>query len=175
VTGNVDAALCTDCHGEHTIINPGDSKNQQAKLQQTDTCLSCHARPEIMKLYNVPENRSDTFLESIHGIAIELGSKATANCRDCHGVHDIQAKNDPRSKVHPANVQKTCSQANCHPGMPARIAGQTIHRGPASTPLARGLKWIFSWAIIIILVLTLLWASSDLLRRIKKHRQDKQQ
>jgi len=33
-------------------------------------------------------------------------------CTDCHGVHDLRAPDDPRSKVYPVNIANTC--AHCH-------------------------------------------------------------
>jgi len=41
-----------------------------------------------------------------------MGDKNVAVCTDCHGVHNLRAPSDPRSKVYPVNIANTCSQ--CH-------------------------------------------------------------
>jgi hypothetical protein len=156
--GNIDVPLCVDCHGEHTVASPREAAAPTSKKNIPDTCSGCHARPEIMKKYGVPEDRIRTFIESFHGIAIGLGDKAEANCTDCHGVHNIRPAIDPQSTVHASNLPKTCGQPSCHPGMPAKIVQARIHRptGIKSSGTTYLITKILLIALAAVLGLTLI-------------------
>jgi hypothetical protein len=170
--GNPDAPLCVDCHGEHKLISPQDERSSASRGRVPDTCSNCHARPEVMRKYGVPEDRIQTFIESMHGIAAGFGSKVTANCADCHGVHDILPASDPRSRVNPANLAKTCGQVNCHPGMPDKIRNAKIHMGPdkKEAPVLFTVQRVFLWAVLILAAVTVVWFVSGLARRIVQSR-----
>ncbi|MDP2751648.1 MAG: cytochrome C [Rhodocyclaceae bacterium] len=102
--GNIKAAVCTDCHTAHGVIN---SSSDAFKLANVNACGDCHK--ESLKSY------TDTY----HGQVNRLGYTYTARCADCHDSHGIKAHDDPKSKVHPKNRLKTCQK--CHsdkkPGM----------------------------------------------------------
>ena len=102
--GNIKAAVCTDCHTVHGVLN---TSSDAFKLANVNACGSCHK--ENLKSY------TDTY----HGQVNRLGYTYTARCPDCHGSHDIRAVDDPKSKVSPQNRMKTCQK--CHndkkPGM----------------------------------------------------------
>ena len=169
MAGNVESPLCVDCHGEHDIVPPGEGGAPTSAENIPDTCSGCHARPDIMKKYGVPENRISTFIDSLHGIAVGFGYRAAANCSSCHGVHDIRPASDPRSKVNPANLRATCGQPNCHPNMPARIAEAKIHIGPGE-PGSGALGAVQKILIILVLVLlgiTILWFVPGFIRRAR--------
>jgi hypothetical protein len=165
--GNPDVPLCVDCHGEHTVAAAASPQAPTSKAHVPDTCSVCHARPEIMRKYGVPEDRIRTFIESFHGIAIGLGGTAEANCVDCHGVHDILPAADPESKVFPANLARTCAQASCHPAMTEKIAGTKIHRDynkpKSGAPFY--IKKILIWAVFILTGLTLVFFIPAIIRR----------
>ncbi|HSA96651.1 MAG TPA: hypothetical protein VLJ16_11400 [Acidobacteriota bacterium] len=165
--GNVDVPLCVDCHGEHTVAAAASPQAPTSKTHVADTCSVCHARPEIMRKYGVSEDRIRTFIESFHGIAIGLGGKAEADCVDCHGVHDIRPASDPRSKVNPANMAKTCGQPSCHPAMTEKIAGTKIHRdyNRAKSGAPFYFKKILVWSVFLITALTLIFFIPILIRR----------
>lgn len=165
--GNPDVPLCVDCHGEHTVSAATAPQSPTSKARVPDTCSVCHARPEIMRKYGVPEDRIATFIESFHGIAIGLGGKAQANCSDCHGVHDIRPASDPESKVFPANLAKTCGQASCHPSMTAKIAGARIHRDYSrrSSGAPYYVRKALLWAVFLLTALTLIAILPALFRR----------
>lgn len=157
--GNIDTPLCIDCHGEHTIVSPQDKSAPTSAAHIADTCSTCHARPEIMKKYGIPENRISTFIESLHGIAVGLGYKAAANCTSCHGVHDIRPAADPRSTVNPERLAQTCGQPKCHPGMPAKISQAKIHveTGQKRSGVLYWVQNIFLGLIVLAAVLTFIW------------------
>ncbi|OIQ99049.1 formate dehydrogenase-O subunit gamma [mine drainage metagenome] len=96
---NLKAAVCTDCHTAHAIVN---TSLNSFKLQNTQQCGNCHK--ENLASYG------DTY----HGQVNKLGYSYTAKCYDCHGSHGILAVKDPKSKVSPKNRLKTCKQ--CHNG-----------------------------------------------------------
>jgi hypothetical protein len=92
-SGNLDAPICTDCHGAH-YIHPPD----EPRTLISDTCGNCHK--DIYADYK----------DSVHGSAlIEHGNPDVPVCTDCHGVHSIQ---DPRSDVFRIETPEMC--ANCH-------------------------------------------------------------
>jgi hypothetical protein len=170
--GNVDAPLCVDCHGEHQLVSPEDQRSPASRSRISETCAGCHARPEVMRKYGIPEDRVGTFIASMHGIAAGFGSKATANCSDCHGVHGILPASDPRSRVNPANLAKTCGQPDCHPGMPERIRNAKIHMGPdrRKSPALFFVQRTFLWVVLGLLAITLIWFAAGLMRRIARSR-----
>jgi len=98
--GSEAAAVCTDCHGAHDILNGADPKSPIAKANVPATCGKCHADVQA------------DFVQSIHGTALAKGNWQAPVCTDCHGIHTIKAPNDPNSAVAAANVGNTC--ASCH-------------------------------------------------------------
>ena len=172
LAGNPDAPLCVDCHGEHTLMSPGDERSPAFRANVPDTCSNCHARPEVMRKYGVPADRIETFIESMHGIAAGFGSKAAATCSSCHGVHDIRPAADPASRVNPARLAETCGQADCHPGMPDRIRGQKIHFRPdeKSAPALFAVRSVFLWAVLFIMAVTVVWIVPSVIKRVLRSR-----
>jgi len=98
--GSDTAAVCTDCHGTHDILDARDPKSPIAKLNVPATCAKCH------------DNIRQEFVQSTHGQAIARGNWAAPVCTDCHGIHSIKAPDDPKSAVAAGNVRDTC--AACH-------------------------------------------------------------
>jgi cytochrome b subunit of formate dehydrogenase len=102
--GSEKAAVCTDCHGTHEILDAKDSKSPIFKFNVPQTCGKCH------------NTISAEFQQSIHGQAIAHGNWQAPVCTDCHGIHSIKAHTDPNSPVSAKNVaQVTC--ARCHEGV----------------------------------------------------------
>jgi len=71
--GNLNAAICTDCHGAH------DTKSlHELRPMASQTCKHCHL--EIYDLYS----------QSVHGEALlSEGNDDVPNCIDCHEAHHI--------------------------------------------------------------------------------------
>jgi thiosulfate reductase cytochrome b subunit len=97
--GNIEAAVCIDCHTPHNIESPSLDTN---KLVITQHCGNCHEEP------------AESYLHTYHGQVNKLGYAFTAKCYDCHGAHEIQRLENPASKMHPDNRLNTCR--NCHEG-----------------------------------------------------------
>ena len=123
--GNRDAPVCTDCHGEHNndAVNRASSKVSSANIPQT--CGQCHSAQRINVKYSLASNVLGSYMQSYHGLAVKQGSLTAANCASCHGAHEILPSSDPRSKINPKNLEKTCGQ--CHPGMSSEVAHGSIH------------------------------------------------
>jgi predicted CXXCH cytochrome family protein len=124
VDSNDDVPVCTDCHRVHknADLNPG-----ALSLRTPIICGRCHTDPKRMKKYGISTRVVSTYLADFHGMVTTLqrgtergqGVKLAAGCTDCHGVHDIQKTNDPRSRVIAANLQRTCQR--CHEDAPSKF------------------------------------------------------
>jgi cytochrome b subunit of formate dehydrogenase/nitrate/TMAO reductase-like tetraheme cytochrome c subunit len=102
--GSDKAAVCTDCHGSHSIVAGSDPKSPISKFAVPATCSKCHA------------DVANTFSHSIHGQALARGNQMSPNCTDCHGIHSIKSHKDPNSPVAEQNLSEdTC--ARCHEGV----------------------------------------------------------
>lgn len=97
--GHTDGPVCTTCHEAHAIQVPTSAQMRQLFPSE---CGNCHA-----KLY-------ESYHDSFHGQATELGYTAVAICSDCHTPHHNLPAADPRSSVNPANLAATCGK--CHAG-----------------------------------------------------------
>jgi cytochrome b subunit of formate dehydrogenase len=102
--GSEKAAVCTDCHGSHEILQANDPKSSIFKFNVPATCAKCH------------EPIQKEFMASIHGQAISRGDWQAPVCTDCHGIHSIKTHKDPNSPVYAQNVAlTTCGR--CHEGV----------------------------------------------------------
>jgi cytochrome b subunit of formate dehydrogenase len=102
--GSEKAAVCTDCHGTHEILDARDSKSPIFKFNVPSTCGQCH------------QDIAKEFKASIHGQGIAQGNWMAPVCTDCHGIHSIKSHLDPNSPVNAQNVaEATC--ARCHEGV----------------------------------------------------------
>lgn len=73
--GDVNAAICTDCHGTHNIGVPDQPRSRTSRM-----CERCHS--EIFELYKA----------SVHGEAlIGEGNPEVPSCTDCHHVHCMES------------------------------------------------------------------------------------
>lgn len=91
--GNLEAALCTDCHSPHDMPVPDEPRSRI-----NETCRQCHST-----IY-------DEYVESVHGEALtEAENPDVPSCVNCHGVHDIE---DPTTSEFRINSPNLC--ADCH-------------------------------------------------------------
>jgi len=99
--GIMKSAVCTDCHGTHEITSAREATSPIFKFNVPQTCGKCHSPVE------------QQFAASIHGQAVARGDWQAPVCTDCHGIHAIKSRHDPRSSVSAINLaQATCSR--CH-------------------------------------------------------------
>jgi hypothetical protein len=90
--GNLDAAICTDCHGAHDITPPDEPRSKIPK-----TCEKCHS--QIYDLYK----------DSVHGEAlIGEGNPDVPTCIDCHGVHDVEGPSNSPFRLFSPTICAKC-------------------------------------------------------------------
>ncbi len=91
--GRLDAPVCTDCHGAHSV-----ARAQGDKVGSANKCQKCH------------ETVYRTYVSSVHGKALMTGKNADVPvCIDCHSAHSIQ---DARRLDYREKVPEICGQ--CH-------------------------------------------------------------
>jgi hypothetical protein len=100
--GNINAAICTDCHNPHTQNRLTGAESGEltpsARLHIPETCAQCH------------NTVYDQYQNSVHGKALtEENNVDVPTCIDCHGVHNIQ---DPTTVTFHNSTPGLC--ANCH-------------------------------------------------------------
>jgi predicted CXXCH cytochrome family protein len=90
--GNLNAPVCTDCHGSHYIKSPN-----QPRTLIPETCGNCHTQE-----FSVYQN-------SVHGNALVQESNPDVPvCTTCHGVHNIQNPLTPQFKVEEPDLCASC-------------------------------------------------------------------
>ncbi|MGE5700683.1 MAG: hypothetical protein ACM31N_11550 [Deltaproteobacteria bacterium] len=109
-SGLLGTAVCSDCHGNHTIL-PGDQPRAATHRQNIPTlCGKCHSG--ILEQYE----------GSVHGKGMRGGIAESPVCTDCHGEHRITKITDPSSSVYAKNIPKTCSACHEKEGISSRYA-----------------------------------------------------
>ena len=108
-----EAAPCWDCHGSHDIKHVKDETSSVYPTNLAATCAKCHDNPAIMSKFNLGiVTPGKNYENSVHGKLVAEGRMDAANCSMCHGVHNIQNKVQPNSKINAYNIPNTCGQ--CH-------------------------------------------------------------
>ena len=128
---------CEDCHTSHTISR---TDRGDFRLLMMDQCGRCH------------ESESETFFETMHGKASQLGDEGVAKCYDCHGTHDILPPTEPASMLSRRNVVDTCAQ--CHAGASLRFTSYLTHATHHDQERYPYLFWTF-WGMTSLLVGTM--------------------
>jgi nitrate/TMAO reductase-like tetraheme cytochrome c subunit len=120
---NPDVAVCTDCHGVHSIEDPTTAAFH---LNSPQICADCHADDEMMAKYDISTDVFETYVADFHGTTVTLFEKQSpdqetnsAVCYDCHGVHNILPADDEHSQILKENLLTTCQQ--CHPNATANF------------------------------------------------------
>lgn len=128
---------CASCHKAHTIMR---TDQPAFKQQITNQCGQCHS--ELVESY----------FETYHGKATQLGGEAAAKCQDCHGAHDILPPINPASHLARENIVSTCGK--CHEGSHRQFAGYLTHATHHDKHRYPILFYTF-WFMTILLVGTL--------------------
>lgn len=165
--GVSDVPVCTDCHGEHEILAPEEPRSlvYTGEIAKT-TCPRCHSAERIIRKYGLPSNAVQTYKDSYHGLADQLGITTVANCASCHGVHDIRPQKDPLSSINPANLPRTCGK--CHPGSGAAFAIGPIHMVPTEeqNPIIFYVRKFYIILIILVVGSMALHNLADYLKKV---------
>jgi formate dehydrogenase gamma subunit len=171
-TGVRDVPDCTNCHGEHLILEPSNPASAlNAANVSVQTCGRCHADARLARLYDLPADRVPSYADSYHGLALREGSLTAANCASCHGVHSILRSSDPRSTVNAANLRKTCGQ--CHQGIGEKLAIGPVHvqtSTGAAHPVVQWIRRIYWVLIPLTLGFMVLHNLLDLLAKMVRRR-----
>ena len=115
------AISCANCHGgdpNEPNQNISMNANQGFKVRVTrqgvpEFCGKCHNDTNVMSQYKQPRvDQLAKYQTSVHGKLLAAGRKRSAECVDCHSVHNTRAIRDPLSTASPQRISKTC--AKCH-------------------------------------------------------------
>jgi cytochrome b subunit of formate dehydrogenase len=146
-SGDTRGPNCATCHNSHNIRSTTLAGFQKEMLNQ---CAGCHAE------------QTETYRETFHGKATNLGMMTAAKCSDCHTAHSNLPASDPNSTVAPANIVATCSR--CHTGVPASIASFNSHPEPNKKEKGAPVFYVYQfmkWLLLIVFAFfgihTLLW------------------
>ena len=168
--GILEAPVCTDCHGEHAILGPGDKGSPvYASNIPRMTCGRCHGDLRVTQKFGMKANAVTAFEDSFHGLAGRSGNLTVANCASCHGVHDILPSSDRRSHVAPDNLSATCG--SCHPGAGTSFAIGAVHVLPedkqTAHPAVYWVRYVYVWMIWLAIGGMVLHNLLDLHRKAK--------
>ena len=168
--GITQAPICTDCHGEHSILAPSNAASSVNAGNIRDTCGNCHGNVELSRRFNLPADRVVSFDASFHGLAAKEGNQTVANCASCHGVHNILPSSDPHSTTNPKNLAATCGK--CHQGAGRRFAISQVHiaEGGKEAPAMRWVQQFYLLAIPLTIGLMLLHNGGDWVRKLLRLR-----
>ena len=172
--GVTGAPACTDCHGEHNILKHNNPESPVAfQNLSKEVCSPCHSSLKLSEKYGIVSNRFETFSDSYHGLAIEGGSVAVANCASCHGAHNIKPSSDSTSTIYKDNIVKTCG--GCHKGANTNFSIGKIHitRQDESEPIIYFIASAYIALIFSVIGLMFLHNLTDFFRKskIKKMKQ----
>lgn len=171
MAGKVEAPVCTDCHGEHTIRGHKDPASSVYSSSVSEkVCAHCHAAEKIVTKYRLPSDSVKTYLESYHGLAGRYGSTVVANCASCHGSHDILPSSDPNSSVNKANLPQTCGK--CHPNVGEQLAKGSVHLSPTidRDRIVYVVSVIYVFFIILVIGGMVVHNLLDFLKKFYEHR-----
>jgi hypothetical protein len=113
--GNLNAAVCTDCHTAHDVRQLRDPDSGEllpdARAWIPTTCARCHS--EIYEKYK----------NSVHGSALtDEGNPDVPTCIDCHGVHNIE---DPTTTYFRLRSPQMCAKCHTDPAIAGKYGMST--------------------------------------------------
>ncbi len=86
--GDVNAAVCSDCHGSHRILPPEDPASPVSPENVPRTCSRCHADAGMIKQYGLDPSIPERFETGVHGRELlGKGNDSAPDCARCHGAH----------------------------------------------------------------------------------------
>jgi predicted CXXCH cytochrome family protein len=96
--GNLEAAVCTDCHNPHNTQPPDVPRS---RIPQT--CEGCHSQINAL------------FEESVHGSALYgEGNADVPVCIDCHGIHDVEGPSNSPFRLFSPQI---CAECHADPDL----------------------------------------------------------
>jgi cytochrome b subunit of formate dehydrogenase len=175
--GLPDAPVCTDCHGEHEIEPALEATSYVSPLAiSTTTCPSCHDAQRIVRKFGIDTDRTRSYEDTYHGLAMKMRDHTVANCASCHGAHEIYPSSDRRSTVFAGNLKITCGK--CHPKATEKFAVGTIHGGGTGTGelVKKIVKYFYIWLIVLTIGFMLAHNTFDYVKKLRvylrKHKKE---
>lgn len=114
---------CVDCHAR---FKP-DEMPHASPLRPVD-CTTCHGDAASSHAFHLLPGKGGAAAGSVFPAGVA--------CSACHGTHDIRARSDPASPVHPAHLADTCGR--CHKEVVDHFKrsahGQALQAGQAGAP-----------------------------------------
>ncbi len=125
--------VCTTCHASHKVLEP---RAATAWLKFPDTCGNCH------------QARHETYRDTFHGQATDIGFLTAATCSDCHTPHQQLPAEHPDSSVHASKLGATCGK--CHPGVGEGFLTFRSHLDPTDPKQDRRVYavWLFMTVLL---------------------------
>jgi hypothetical protein len=171
VDGNPDVPTCIDCHGVHDIADP---RTAAFRLASPRLCADCHTDAKKMARYKLSTQVLRTYVADFHGSTVTLFQRRHPDqvtnkpvCYDCHGVHDIAAKTDPKKGLQvKANLLRTCQR--CHPDATTNFPDAWLSHYVPARDRAPAVYWArLAYQILIPGVVggMILFVASDIVRR----------
>jgi cytochrome b subunit of formate dehydrogenase len=146
---------CVRCHSAH-VISPVTQDKFMNEI--TVQCGSCH------------EETAETYMETYHGKAYQLGYYETARCSDCHGAHLILKQDNPESTISAVNLVETC--AKCHVGANKRFSNYLSHATHHDDPKLNAVYIFMTTLLVSVFIFfgihLLMWLPRSLAERLKK-------
>jgi hypothetical protein len=138
LTGQSPASpTCLYCHGGGDPHRIATATRGMTVAEKMLLCATCHDDRSLMVANQVDPDAVRSYRRSFHYKAIRFGATNTAVCQDCHAVHRVLPKDDPRSTIAAGRIAKTCGQEKCHPAARMNFSlsganhlGLRIHRDP---------------------------------------------
>jgi len=188
------AATCGRCHkGIYDAYRVSDHAYQESKGKlEFPTCETCHTAHHISEVHQdkfmteitaqcgkCHKELAETYLDTYHGKAYQLGYLDAARCSDCHGAHNILRMDNPNSTIGPRNIVRTCRK--CHNDANMKFTGYLTHATHYDRSKFPWLYYTF-WAMTTLLLSvfaffglhTLLWLPRSVGAMIKKREHPKQ-
>ncbi|WP_405232622.1 hypothetical protein [Lentisalinibacter salinarum] len=144
--GDDQAPACTDCHNSHAIDDP---VHAGPRLHMPDECGDCHG-----ELYT-------SYRNSFHGNFTRLGLVTSATCSDCHTPHTNLPADDPRSSIHPDNLDETCGA--CHEGASAAFFQIDPHNDPTDPEDNAYVFYVYTFMMALLIGVFAFFGAHDLL------------
>ncbi len=162
---------CDACHADQLPLDTtyafwhvqARTRSARNPRHLTASCARCHSHTRIHEEFRLPDSVG-SYLASFHGKAMQLGSRTTAVCLDCHvgpmqNVHGMLKHGDPGAPTHPERLGYTCRSPGCHPTAGVRITSAGVH-----LELARGEGAEYLIGVLFLLLIVSTFGPSALLQ-----------
>lgn len=150
--GILESPNCSDCHGEHEILEIANPESPVNFANLSDyVCGKCHNDPVMVEKYGLGEDRFTSYQDTYHGLAISGGSVKAATCASCHKAHDILPASNPASSINVNNLVNTCQK--CH--INANLVFSTSYTHKSTFSEFEGINDIVATIYIILIVIVI--------------------